>query len=463
MNRVGTAALASLVWLVACGESNDACDPVAQTGCQDGLVCEEVIDSGPDCFAPVLMRGTVFELANGAPIEGATVVALDVNRAPVSWVALTDVDGSYEIQVPRIRDADGNPVGGEVTLRADAAGFQTFPGGVRQALPIELSATARDADAWVIANALTDVGLVSLPEGAGTNVLFGTVEVPESRTGVLVVAEVSTSEAYTAIADRDGVYRIFNVPDGELSVLGYAQGVNYEARGISVSGGESAELDLSISGAASGAVTGAVQMVNPGDGNATSYILVVESTFNAALARGESPPGLRAPQGGAAPDLVSGSSWVIEGVPAGRYKVLGAFENDLLVRDPDFGQGNTEIVDVEVVAGQTVEAPSFKITGALEVLSPGAQGVEEVVGTPTFSWVDDSGEEHYRIEVFDNFGDMIWTDPNVPSESSSDPEVAYGGPALQPGMFYQFRVTSFGNGGRPLSRSEDLKGVFFVP
>jgi hypothetical protein len=463
MNRVGIAALTSLVCLAACGESNDACDPIAQAGCEEGLVCEEVIDAGPDCFAPVLMRGKVFELANGAAIEGATVVALDVNRAPVSTVAMTDVDGSYELQVPRQRDADGNPAGGDVTLRADAAGFQTFPGGVRQALPIELSATVREGDAWLISTALTDVGLVALPEASGTNILFGSVELPQSRTGVLVVAEASATEAYTAIADRDGAYRIFNVPDGELSVLGYAQGVNYEARDVSVSGGESAELDLSISGEAPGAVTGAVQMVNPGDGDATSYILVVESTFNAALARGESPPGLRAPEGGAAPDLVSGSSWVIEGVPAGRYKVLGAFENDLLVRDPDFGQGNTEVVDVEVVAGQTVEAPSFKITGALEVLSPGAQGVEEVIGTPSFSWVDDSGEARYLIEVFDNFGEMIWSDPDVPSESGADPEVIYGGPGLQSGMFYQFRVTSFGNGDRPLSRSEDLKGVFFLP
>jgi hypothetical protein len=126
---------------------------------------------------------------------------------------------------------------------------------------------------------------------------------------------------------------------------------------------------------------------------------------------------------------------MIEGVPAGSYKVLGAFENDQLVRDPDFGQGNTEIVRVDVVAGQSVEAPSFKITGSLDVISPGAEGAEEVDGNPVFSWVDDSGEDRYHIQVFDTFGELIWEDPNIPSSSGSDPEVPYAGPPLDSGMY----------------------------
>ena len=161
-------------------------------------------------------------------------------------------------------------------------------------------------------------------------------------------------------------------------------------------------------------------------------------------------------------DLIGSGSWMIEGVPAGSYKVLGAFENDQLVRDPDFGQGNTEIVRVDVVAGQSVEAPSFKITGALDVISPGAEGAEEVDGNPVFSWVDDSGEDRYHIQVFDTFGELIWEDPDIPSSSGSDPEVPYAGPPLDSGMYYQFRVTSFDTNDRPLARTEDLKGVFFL-
>jgi hypothetical protein len=36
---------------------------------------------------------------------------------------------------------------------------------------------------------------------------------------------------------------------------------------------------------------------------------------------------------------------------------------------------------------------------------------------------------------------------------------AYGGPALQQGMYYQFRATSIKDGSK-ISRTEDLRGVF---
>jgi hypothetical protein len=35
----------------------------------------------------------------------------------------------------------------------------------------------------------------------------------------------------------------------------------------------------------------------------------------------------------------------------------------------------------------------------------------------------------------------------------------YGGPALTPGMYYRFRATSWKDGS-PISRTEDLRGVF---
>ncbi|MBW2376975.1 MAG: hypothetical protein JRF55_13485 [Deltaproteobacteria bacterium] len=450
MNRMIKAAAVVLLLAGGCADnSSNACNPVAQTGCEEGLVCEEVVGGETGCFAPVVLRGNVFELGNDTGVQGATVVALDANRSPASTVATTGATGDYEIRVSRQRDVDGNPSGGDVTLRADAAGFQTFPGGIRQALPIDVSAPVDEDGMLVVETAATDVGLIALTSGSGTNVIFGNVDVPSDSTGVLVVAETSGSsaEGFTAIADREGVYRIFNLPDGAFTVLGYAQGANYGAQDASVSGGQEVRVDLSLASDAPGTVT-------------TSYILVVESTFDETLARGETPPGLRAPEG---TELVSSGSWVIEGVPAGKYKVLGAFENDRLVRDPDFGQGNTEIVRVEVTDGQSVEAPSFKITGSLDVISPGAEGPEEVTGTPVFSWVDDSGEDRYHIVVFDTFGELIWSDPDIPGSSGSDPEVMYGGPALESGMFYQFRVTSFDGNDRPLSMTEDLKGVFFLP
>jgi hypothetical protein len=46
--------------------------------------------------------------------------------------------------------------------------------------------------------------------------------------------------------------------------------------------------------------------------------------------------------------------------------------------------------------------------------------------------------------------------------SGKDPSVVYDGDALQSGMTYQIRITSWKDGS-PISRTEDLKGVFIVP
>lgn len=68
------------------------------------------------------------------------------------------------------------------------------------------------------------------------------------------------------------------------------------------------------------------------------------------------------------------------------------------------------------------------------------------------------------ILVFDALGTQVWT-TELPGTTGSDTvELAYAGPALVPGMYYQFRVTSWREvkGERlDISRSEDLRGVFF--
>ena len=79
MSRLLACALVVLV--SACGSDHKAaCDPVAQTGCGGGQVCETAQNGSPACFAPVLVRGTVADLSSAALLDGARVVALDTNR-----------------------------------------------------------------------------------------------------------------------------------------------------------------------------------------------------------------------------------------------------------------------------------------------------------------------------------------------------------------------------------------------
>jgi hypothetical protein len=50
----------------------------------------------------------------------------------------------------------------------------------------------------------------------------------------------------------------------------------------------------------------------------------------------------------------------------------------------------------------------------------------------------------------------------VPSVSGGgEVSVDHAGPALAPGMFYRFRATSMKRGA-PISRTEELRGVFSV-
>lgn len=468
--RLRTALVMALSCAVAtgaagCSDDDDTCDPQAQTGCDGNEVCEEVVDEEPACFDPVVIRGSVFDLSDQAPIERARVVALDPNRAAASSVALSDADGNYQLAIPTPRNKDGSPASPPtLTLRADASGFQTFPSGIRYALPVDTSQPVADDDALVVQSSLTDIGLLALEGDAGAGVVSGAVELPDERVGILVVAEAD-GQGYSAVADRDGHYAILNLPDGEYDVTAYARGVNYAsaAAALPADGDAGVELNLDLTDRPASTVSGKVEMVNPGEGKATSVVMVVASTFDPVLGRGETVPGLRSPDPGA--DLDVTGDFTIEGVPAGDYVILAAFENDFLVRDPDTCIAGTDFVSQTVGDDATIEIPdAFKVTGALDVLGPGAEAPEAVTETPTFTWVDDSSEDSYRVVVLDSLGTVVW-ETVADGATGDDPAVTYAGPPLEPGMYYQFRATSIRDSGGDsceISQTEDLKGVFFM-
>jgi hypothetical protein len=448
-------------FLNACGgddESTDepACDYAAQTGCKDDLVCERVAGEteATGCFAPVLVEGRVVRTDDPMQgIEGARVVARDENGAAVSLSSTTSsADGSYSLRVPAMRAEDGTPTVPELLLRADAAGFATFPSGLRVALPVNVSTVSKQGEAYRVKNDSTLIGLDAI-EAGDLGRISGRV-LADKPAGTLVVAG-----AASGIADSDGSYVVFNVPAGTLDVRGFAAGLSLEPATATVKAGAETEgIDLAVSDAGLGAVNGDLSFVNA-SANSTSVVLVVESTFNAALARGEVPPGLRA-------FPVTGK-YSFTDVPAGDYIVLAAFENDELVRDPDESIGGTELQHV-TVAGAAVDVPGFKITGALDVVGPGADGPEPVTADITFEWADDSSEDGYELTVLDTFGVEVWKDTEVARVTGSATVThAYGGDTLVPG-YYQFRAVSWREekgvaGGRTyISATEDLKGVFIV-
>ncbi|NUO48348.1 MAG: carboxypeptidase regulatory-like domain-containing protein [Polyangiaceae bacterium] len=442
------------------------CDPAAaDPHCSGQNVCAELKSGGHACYPPVLAHGRVFDAVTNAGIANAQVLGLNDQGSAITDIAVSAADGTYDLDLPVARNDDGSPVVITFSLRASAQDYQPFPSGLRTSLPIQTSGAVKQEKAYVLQLPLTDISLVPLPGAEkGLPSISGTVVAGEASAGVLVVAEAG-GKGLTAVSSKTGAYTIFNVPPATYTVSGYAAGVALTPAPATVLSSPLTGIDLAQATATLGSVSGSVQIVNAPGGAQTSVVLVVESTFDDTFVRGEVPRGLRSPLSGA--PNVSGA-FSIANVPPGKYVVLAGFENDGLVRDPDPNISGTQIAHVEMPnPGQPIDVESsFKVTEALAVVSPGAEGPEGVSGTPTFVWQDDSSEDFYSVVVYDAYGNLTWENQMVPSQSGGDNvSVPYGGPALTTGMYYQFRATAWrspgGNAG-PISQTEDLRGVFFI-
>src|SRR5262249_12060617 len=126
-----------------CGGGGGECDPVANTGCDNGKACETVQGGGPPiCVSPVVVKGRVFKVSDNTGIGGARVVATNVNGAPVSTVATSNTDGTYELPVPNTRDAHRAVGAHQLKLRAEAPGVVTVPSGGPPRLPLPAAGPA---------------------------------------------------------------------------------------------------------------------------------------------------------------------------------------------------------------------------------------------------------------------------------------------------------------------------------
>ncbi len=469
--------LLAIAMLAGCKNDDDEACTIGDA-CEGGLVCEAVQGGEPACFAPVVIRGEVFDALDDSAIEGADVVALDANGQAVTLTATTAADGSYELQVPTIRDADGNVVEGSVTLRVDADTYVPFPKPPRFAIPVDLTVAVVDGDVLVVDNPTTDVALFEIEDTSALGTITGHVS-GDGVAGALVVAEQGGEAVATAIVDSNGDFTLYNVPIGvETTIVAYATGVHTPAATATVaSDGETVNVSLAADEQGLGTVSGSLSPVNAPNFSGTdptSVLLVVESTFSELTRAGYSPAGMRQ---ALRRDALSFS---IEGVPPGVYVVLAAFENDDVVRDPDLSQGGTSFRHIQVddsgvvtslldpISGTTEDlGMGIKITDALATVFPGANGLEVVTTTPTFEWGKDSGADHYEFRIFDAYGELVYEDTAVPQPGGAGP-VAYDlvggsfliGSALVEGMIYQFRAESIETGGDTISTTEDLRGVF---
>lgn len=461
-----SAILPGLLALCACTPPGpQICKLTDSTTCSNGEVCERVKDEGnPYCFQPLQLKGTVMVLGSTTPISGAEVTAVDVNGVPTGAIATSGGDGAWTLRVETERsDKKGTPIARTVKLRAAAQDFQPFPSGVRTSLPIDTSAAKAEAEAkpLVLSSSLTAISLAPLAETEkGRKSVSGTVELGAGQSALVVLEGART---YTTTPESSGAFRIFNVAAGTYKAQAYGKGTNYTAVDVTVTASaDTTGVSLKKNTASTATMTGSVNLVAGANGAGTSVVMAIDSTFIEVLARGELVPGLRAPEGGA-PTLKG--SYTISGIPDGKYVVLAAFENDGNVRDPDPSISGTQLARVTVANGMASVNPVFKVTSAIEAVSPGAgEGIEEVAGTPTFTWKPYSSAKTYGLVVFSAQGAKVWENLNVLDLKNAQGNIAapYNGAPFKPGVVYQWRATARDNAMNPISMTEDLKGLFTV-
>ena len=451
---------------VCLAKKGTECDPLMPY-CSGDLVCAATSAGEDRCFEPVVLQGQVSDTSDASAVASARLLSLDEEGVAVTDVAESDEKGDYRLELPVERDEDGKPVAATFTLNASAQDYQSFPSGARVALPISTEDAALIDGSYVIESALTNIGLIPLEAGDRVSA-SGSVQGlgDESQVGGLLIVATGAAGTFSAMTDKSGAFTLFNLPEGNYELKAYGAGIQVEATSIDVGTESVSDLKLPEVDDGTTKVSGTIQIVNAPGGAVTSVILVVADTFNETASRGEVPRGLRAPASG--PVSIDGA-FEIEGVPAGEYVVLAAYENDDLVRDPDTNISGTDFVRITVSSDESVLSisDSFKVTEALAIAAPGKEGPEAVTEKPTLEWADDSSEDWYDVYVYDAFGDEVWSSLMVPGVSGSDTvSVDYEGP-LDPGMYYQFRVTSWRQPGKgdpaPISSTEDLRGVFFLP
>ncbi len=453
-----------VVMALGCGEVETApCTPGLTAGCNAGEICA-LAGLAPTCVAPVILRGTVKDTL-GVAVTGARVTALDSQQIAVG-VATSNELGIWEMEFLFDRDEAGTPLlGGSVTLRVDAAGFQSFPVAPRvgAVVALEGAVLSESGELWSMASEATDVELVQLAgDSSGFVRIEGRVEF-EEPSGVLVAAVVGGSGISTAWSGPDGSFTLFNVPaDAEGEIVGYRGGARFSAVVLEDAISGSAEALLTGSKAGVGSVAGDMMMTNVPTGSKTSVALVPAALFDAQTGRAEVPFGL----------TVSGVSryFRMGGVAPGEWVVIPSLENDGLTVPPSAtgGAGDYPTIVVEESSGETtVLHKAIEVTQALSLHSPGVHGLELVESMPMeLSWARDGLAKGYVVFVTDSFGNVVEQIGDLIAEESAvgnKVTTVWSPDKLRAGMVYQVQVRSWQGDywNRTFIRqTESMRGVF---
>lgn len=438
-----------------------SCDDSSGKTCENNYICEDVEgDNKKACFAPVSVGGRIFNLTSESldPIENAEVLGMMTGSGVSTEKAFTDALGNYRLNFSMKRDRKGLPLDNDtLKLSVSAENYEQYPDILRPSMPITFENVNCTTMYCNVNSGFSSVGLYPVDDSEPVYNIKGYLS--DNKKGALVIAECTSPPCRYAYTDENGDFTIMNVVAGTYKMKAYAANLNYSSPEVVVADKDINGLGIDPLETNVSSLNGSVNIVNaPGDLK-TSIVLMPAATFIESFAKGLMVPGLRAPDTGLAPN-VSGN-YTINGIPDGEYYVLAAFENDYLVRDPDPNIAGTQVQKVifpDPVDEYNVVAQNFKVTEAIEIFFPGAEGPEMVSGNPEFSWKRDASATKYVVTVYNAQGIVVW-EKEVPKEAEETLQLTYSGPELR--GFYQWIVVSY-KSGNPISVSEDLRGIFYT-
>jgi hypothetical protein len=339
---------------------------------------------------PTIWNPTVTDAVTGAPIAGARVQTAGL------WKE-TGADGTLSLELEP----------GPFQYRVEARGYLPIPARFTESptVTIILEQTVKTA---------IELLPSARPQGPGS--ISGKVQLAGAPvSGALVVATAAVLGS--AITDDEGSYLITGLNAGEYRVVAIKAGHTGAVRDRVTVTAATEGIDLTIAAGAAGSVKGTIT------GGDTRVWLA-----HADL--GDPIPGLDVQS--------SGGSYVIAGVPDGRYEVRAGLELDGRTLDPD---PINEDGPIEVTVAGAEVTQNLVLKSAIGGLMPTDTASAALV--PSFDWSDVANADFYVIEVYDADGTSLmggFDAAGNPRTRVLQKPVAYSGRTLTPGARYTWRV-----------------------
>ena len=395
------------------------------------------------------LKVTVEASADSMPVEGAIIeVYNDVGER--IRTATSNAEGVYTVKL--------RPKG--YTVRVRAQGFESSPPSGVPAVPVQVLRGK---------TVTKPVSLSAFGDANATAYVSGNAGAP----GALVIIEETTTNAfYSAVADGNGDYVIYNLLPGTYDFSAYLKGFDIAPVASVALNDPDMTQDLVATAQTGYSVSGQI-----------TFLSVTNGTVDITLLHPETRdviPGLTVTNN-------ANNNYAISGVANGIYLAWASLANDGYVMDPDWIIKNGGIPDaIQVTIADAGATQDFSVTRAITLTSPTntqSNLTPEIVDTltPTLSWQAYSSAGEYIVEVFDKDGNSIFggydvvnavTGEVAPKHAditttsmliSSNNMDDYYVP-LEDGETYRWKVSAVkvSPDHSLISSSEDLMGVFTV-